>query len=469
MKKKLGITLLMAFLLLSLLLALTSCNCQHRDADDNSLCDMCGARFVDGKDVDDHVHNFPEGSTECSCGALKSSEGLEFELNADGKSCTVTGIGSFKGTNLVIDTYNNLPVTSIGDYAFSRCDSLVSITIGGSVTSIGDSSFYSCENLVSITVDEDNTAYKSIDENLYTKDGKTLVQYAIGKTATSFTIPDNVTSIGDYAFSSCDSLKYNEYDNAYYLSNSNNPHFALIKAKDYDITSCIINEQAKVVSGSAFSGCESLVSITVDEDNTAYKSIDGNLYTKDGKTLVQYAIGKTANSFTIPDSVTSIGDYAFSWCDSLESVTISNSVTSIGDEAFYGCGSLESVTIGDSVTSIGDEAFYRCDSLESVTIGDSVTSIGDYAFYGCDSLTSITIPDSVTSIGVRAFYYCESLESVTIGDSVTSIGYGAFSDCVSLESIKYCGTEAEWNEISKGNDWNYNAGSCTMTYNYTDE
>ena len=112
-----------------------------------------------------------------------------------------------------------------------------------------------------------------------------------------------------------------------------------------------------------------------------------------------------------------------------------NGVTSIGKYAFYYCDSLTSITIGDSVTSIGDRAFYYCDSLTSVTIGDSVTSIGEYAFYYCDSLTSITIGDSVTSIGEGAFYYCESLTSVTIGDSVTSIGDRAFYGCIRLTDI----------------------------------
>ena len=138
---------------------------------------------------------------------------------------------------------------------------------------------------------------------------------------------------------------------------------------------------------------------------------------------------------TIPNSVTSIGDYAFSHCSSLESVTIPDSVTSIGEGAFRGCSSLASVTIPDSVTSIGISAFSGCSSLVSMTIPDSVTSIGDYAFLNCSSLASVTIPDSVTSVGEYAFYNCSSLASVTIPDSVTSIGSSAFYGCSSLASV----------------------------------
>ena len=159
----------------------------------------------------------------------------------------------------------------------------------------------------------------------------------------------------------------------------------------------------------AFYDCTSLTSIKVDENNANYKSIDGNLYSKDGKTLIQYAIGKTATSFDIPNSVISIGDDAFSFCTSLTSVVIPNSVTSIGNYAFAWCESLTSIVIPNSVISIGDSAFRDCYSLTSIIIPNSVTSISEYAFYNCDSLTSIVIPNSVTSIGEYAFRDCTSL------------------------------------------------------------
>lgn len=110
--------------------------------------------------------------------------------------------------------------------------------------------------------------------------------------------------------------------------------------------------------------------------------------------------------FTIPDSVTIIGDSAFAFCSALISVVIPDSVTSIGSYAFGNCIWLTSITIGKGVTSIGDHAFYYCRGLESITIQDSVTRIGDAAFEGCSGLTSITIPDSVISIGWCAFFYC---------------------------------------------------------------
>ena len=133
-------------------------------------------------------------------------------------------------------------------------------------------------------------------------------------------------------------------------------------------------------------------------------------------------------------SVTSIGDWAFSYCSGLTSVTIPNSVTSIGNYTFFGCSGLTSVTIPNSVTSIGDFAFYDCCSLTSITIPNSVTSIGNGAFSGCSGLTSITIPNSVTSIGELAFDGCSGLTSVTIPNSVTSIGDYVLNRCYGIKN-----------------------------------
>ena len=176
-------------------------------------------------------------------------------------------------------------------------------------------------------------------------------------------------------------------------------------------------------------------------DNTAIPAANfdteiANLPSGDDETL-KGLIERNLTSITIPDSVTSIGRWAFSFCSSLTSVTIPNSVTSIRDNAFNSCAKLTSITIPNSVTSIGNSAFSSCSGLTSITIPDSVTSIEGSAFYYCTGLTSVTIGNSVTSIGGSAFYECTSLTSITIPDSVTRIGGNTFAYCSNLLEIDF--------------------------------
>jgi hypothetical protein len=170
-----------------------------------------------------------------------------------------------------------------------------------------------------------------------------------------------------------------------------------------------------------FAGCPSLSSITVGASNPAYSSLDGVLFNKSQTVLITYAARK-AGAYTIPNSVTSIGSSAFSYCNRLTSVTIPNSITSIGAYAFASCSSLTNATIPNSVTSIAYGAFFSCTSLTSITIPSSVTSIGVAAFSWCTRLTSVTIPNSVTSIGEMTFQYCSSLTGVYFQGNAPSLG-----------------------------------------------
>ena len=277
---------------------------------------------------------------------------------------------------------------------------------------------------------------------------------------TSISIPNGVTSIGNYAFYKCRGL----------ISVNIPSSVTTIGAEAFygcsSLTSVNIPSSVTSIGAEAFHGCSGLTSITVESGNTVYDSRDNcNALIVTETNILKKGCTKTI----IPNSVTSIGEYAFSDCSGLNSVNIPSSVTSIGYEAFAYCSGLTSLTIPNSVTFISDRAFRYCSDLTSVSIGNSVTSIGMGAFEGCNGLTSVhitdlsawckcenhgnplyyahhlyvngeevkdlVIPNNVTSIGYRAFYGCSGLTSITIPNSVTSIGNGAFWSCSGLTSL----------------------------------
>ncbi len=258
----------------------------------------------------------------------------------------------------------------------------------------------------------------------------------------------------------------------------------LLKCKNKELKIYIIKNGTKVICGEAFEICKSLQQITIPNSVTSiginpfvgcllltlesqsFRFIvdHGLLIDRKEHSIISY-IGNSKN-ITIPNSVMSIGDWAFYLCGSLQQITIPNSVTSIGDMAFFCCSSLQHITMPNSVTRIGNMAFYVCKSLQQITILNSITSIGISPFSGCSSLTlesqslrfiienvflidrkeqtiisyigdndNITIPNSVTSIGASAFGLCKSLQHITIPNSVTSIGNVAFGKCESLQQI----------------------------------
>ncbi len=183
-----------------------------------------------------------------------------------------------------------------------------------------------------------------------------------------------------------------------------------------------LSNNLRIIQESTFSGCTSLTEITIPDGVTS---------------IGQYAFYDCTSlaEIVIPDSVTSIGWCAFSGCTSLSKVKLSNSLMIIEEGTFSDCTSLKEIVIPDSVTEIGESAFSGCTSLAEITIPDNLTIIEAETFSGCESLTEIVIPDSVSEIGESAFSNCASLAEIVIPDRVTSIGKSAFSDCTSLAEI----------------------------------
>ena len=263
---------------------------------------------------------------------------------------SVTSIGgsAFYGCTSLTSVTIPDSVTSIGGSAFYNCKSLTSVTIPGSVTSIGWSAFYGCASLTSVTIPDSVT---SIGGSAF-----------YGCTSlTSVTIPDSVTSIGGSAFYNCKSLTSVTIPgsvtsigwSAFYGCAS--------------LTSVTIPDSVTSIGNCAFASCTSLTGIWVAEGNSHYANdASGVLFNKDKTTLVQCPGAFAA--YTIPNSVTSIGEYAFSHCTSLTSVTIPNSVTSIGEHAFYDCTSLTDVYYA------GSEAQWKAISISSNRNDDLLTA-----------------------------------------------------------------------------------------------
>ena len=398
-------------------------------------------------------------------------------------SVTSIGEGAFYNCSSLTSVTIPDSVTSIGESAFNDCSSLTSVTIGDSVTSIGYLAFFCCSSLTSVTIPDSVTTIG--DDAFY--GCSSLRRVTIGDSVTtigagafsgcsslrSVTIPDSVTTIGGEAFSGCSGLR-----SVTIPDSVTTIEYAAFKDCS-SLRSITIPDSITSIGEGAFGGCN-IQSVTIDmvtgdvsyikemfgadkitEYTSKYFSADRCCLIKDG-VLIKF-LATERNEYSIPNSVTSIGEGAFLGCSNLRSITISDCVTSIGEGAFGGCN-IQSVTI-DVVT--GDVSYIAkkfgankiagytgkyasADGLciikdgtlldflykgqSEYSIPNSVTSVGEGAFSGCSNLRSITIPDCVTSIGERAFSGCSNLRSITIPDCVTTIGEGAFDGC-NIQSV----------------------------------
>ena len=312
-------------------------------------------------------------SAESSGNCGDSGSNVTWSLDDNG-TLTISGSGKIEDYRSDIDQpwYSNRSditsvviepgVTSIGSLAFYECSNLTSITIPSGLTSIGEQAFGNCTGLTSITIP---SGFISIGD------------YAFWNCTglTSITIQNGVTSIGTGAFWNCSGL-----------------------------TSITIPSSVTSIGVNVFYGCTGLTNITVDSSNPSFCSESGVLFNKDKTTLIYYPLGKTG-SYTIPDRVTAIGDYAFYYCSGLTSVTIPSSVTSIGEMAFRECSGLTSVIVPSSVTSIEYHAFWCCFNLiiyipGGITIGtDAFYSTAAKITYTVDSSNNVKITDISLSSG----------------------------------------------------------------------
>ncbi|MBR1955184.1 MAG: leucine-rich repeat domain-containing protein [Clostridia bacterium] len=303
--------------------------------------------------------------------------------------------GAFKDCENITSIKIPASVTTIGKEAFYGCKSLKSITIPASVTTIGENAFANCPALERITVSGQNQNYKSIDGDLYTKDGTTLIKHTAKKVQDSFKIPSGVTTVCTTAF---------------------------------DVSPKSVTVPASVTTlSTAFAGLTTLENIIFEKGAT----ID---------TIEMYAFQHCTGlkSIEIPASVTYIDRNAFRNCESLQSVTFEQGSKLVGIDAyaFFDCTSLKEITIPASVKEIRDRAFDGCANLQTVAFEENslLEKIGRHAFFDCTSLASFDVPSGTIEIGAGAFKNCTSLETVFIPNSVERIYEYAFEGCTNLKS-----------------------------------
>ena len=375
------------------------------------------------------ILDLPDAAFAIAEGAFDDIVERISEVQLSQKKCKLTyiGAGVFKGAINLKEFLLPNKVSVINDDLFSGCVKLETIDVSqNKITYVGNNAFYGCESLKSVVFTDMIT---TIGDNAF---------YGC-KSLTEIILPDKIESIGDYAFQYCtslnriviplklktvgvkafdDTLWYDNLSNYSQTPTENQFHIygdgILIKADIFEPL-IVIPEEVKLIAAFTFNGWQEI------KDREFYGS------------SLPYSV-------TIPEGVTSIGNYAFYYCTNLQTVFIPESVQKIGEYAFYGCTSIKFVHLPDSLAAIEDYAFYGCTSMETVTLPSSLTSIGKYAFYDCYKITNMDIPDSVTSIGAYAFantywHYYNTADFVIVGDGVL-IKTNVTGDVVVPDSVK---------------------------------
>lgn len=317
--------------------------------------------------------------------AAESTSGIfKYELLSDG-TAKITGFsGNFSGALTI-------------PYKLSN---------GIVVKSVGAGAFRGNHNITKLTIEP---GIKTISSQAF----------RACSSITDITIHEGVTSLGEYAFSGCNAVK-----------------------------TMVLPASLTSIDYNSLGSLSSLVNIDVADSNSKFLDYNGDLYTKDRKTLLRYCSGKAESSFVVPSEVTVIGPNAFNDSDNLESITLSSGLKSIQINGLADCSSLQSINLPKSLQYIGDRAFNYCTAITEITIPANVQSLGVGVFGNCTGLRQAFFSEGVDVVGESMFYNCTNLRWVSLPKSLEEIYPKAFLSCEMLRCISYAGQEDEWKKIT---------------------
>ena len=489
---------------------ITNSTCLENGSCDKVVyCSLCKQELSRETQTIEKGHLFVDGRCQ-KCNGLESSKGLNFKLNADNESYSLVSIGTCTDKSIVIDYYNNLPVTTINYRAFKNNTKIENVILGNSVVTIHTEAFYGCSNLKEIlipdsvtsvaywafayctnvnnieigkgltkfdncvfrgcsnieklTVSDENTNYYSENNCIIQKSNKSII---LG--CKNSIIPNNVVIIGESSFELCSDLDSIVIPSgitkieAYAFSNCSNLEEVQLPATLKSIGGYAFNNCAKLsevvipnnvtsIGYSSFSGCSTLNSITLPFlGYSEYDSSDTRHYHPLGYLfgITEFSNAKATSSKYYPGTESSEKYYI---PYSLKSVVVTgNAALPYG--AFYGCSMLTNITLSGNITEIGSYSFAGCSGIKNIVLPQSVQKIDSWAFYK-SGIISIIIPNEVNSIGARAFDNCSKLTEVTIGSGVKSIGIYAFANCTNLASVAFVITSGWGYSINEASDTN---------------
>lgn len=303
-----------------------------------------------------------------------------FEYSIENGEATVTKYSGAHEDLVIPELLGGCPVVAVGDFAFTGCNTLRSVSIPDSVKSIGSYAFYCCGSLESVSLP---AGLEKLSDGIF----------SACDTLRSIQIPQSVTSVGSEAFAGC-----------------------------FSLVSLAFPDTVAYIGSSAFRYCTNLERILLPD---GLKELPG------------WAFGQCSNlkEIQIPAGVTAIGADCFHGCSGLVSVALPSSLTTVEAGTFFGCKNLKSIVLPENVTAIGDNAFNSCSGLAELVFPQKTVSIGELAFTGCENLAEVTFPQSMEVIGTGAFRACSSLVHIDLPEGIKSIPADTFSWCRSLKTL----------------------------------